>query len=126
MFSVILSIVFFSVSFVLVRLSVLALSSISSDIVVRSSAVLSSIIKSPFLSCVNHVMCPLSETLRSCFSPVVLFLITIFRLLGPDGGIHIAGFCHASLSPMFGIGVVVSFVASDIHTISLPLVGETS
>ena len=126
MFSVIVSIVFFSISFVLVRLIVLAFSSISSDIVVRSSAFLSSIVKFPLLSLLNHVMCPQSETVRSCFFPVALFVITIFRLLGPDGGIHVAGFCRGSRSPKFGIGVVFSFVAGGIHTISLPLVGDTS
>ena len=104
----------------------LASSLISSDIVVcSSSACLSSIASSPLLSLLNHVMCPLSETVRSRLNPV-LSVITIFRLLAPDGDIHIAGFCCASLSPRFGIGVVVSFVAGGIQNISLPRVGETS
>ena len=104
----------------------LALSLISSDIVVcSSSAYLSSIARFPCLSLLNHVMCPLSETVRSRLYPDPSG-ITILRLLGPDGGIHIAGFCPASRSPRFGIGVVVSVVAGGIHTISLPRVGETS
>ena len=105
----------------------LAVSLISNDnVVCSSSACLSSIASSPlFLSLLNHVMCPLSETVRSRLTPDPL-VITIFRLLGPDGGIHIAGFCHASLSPRFGIGVVVSFVAGGIQNISLPRVGGTS
>ena len=105
----------------------LAVSLISRDIVVcSSSACLSSIASPPlFLSFLNHVMYPLSESLRFRVTPDPL-VITIVRLLGPDGGTHIAGFCLASLSPTFGIGVVVSFVAGGIQNMSLPRVGETS
>ena len=128
MFSVVVSILLSFVIFRFVRFTVLAVSLISRDIVVCSSSASRSSIASPPLSVsfLNHVMCPLSESERCRFIPEPL-VITIFRLLGPDGGMYIAGFCLAFLSPTFGtIGVVVSFVAGGIQNMSLPRVGETS
>ena len=94
-------------------------------VVVSSSASLSSIAIPPLVSFLNHVIF-LFESLRFRFTPDPL-VITIVRLLGPDGGNHAAGFCRGSLSPTFGtIGVVVSFVAGGIQNMSLPRVGDTS
>ena len=115
------------VIFVFVRFIVLAVLLISRDIVaVSSSASLSSIAIPPLVSFLNHVIF-LFESLRFRFTPDP-FVITIVRLLGPDGGNHAAGFCRGSLSPTtFGtIGVVVSFVAGGIQNMSLPRVGDTS
>ena len=104
----------------------LAVLLISRDIVVvLSSASLSSIAIPPLsLSFLNHVMF-LFESLRFRFTPDPL-VITIVRPPGPEGGSHAAGFCLGSLSPMFGSGVVVSFVAGGIQYMSLPRVGDTS
>ena len=106
----------------------LAVLSISRDIVVvSSSASLSSIANPPLLSFsfLNQVIF-LFESLRFRFTPDPL-VITIVRPPGPEGGVHAAGFCLGSLSPTFGtIDVVVSFVAGGIQYMSLPRVGDTS
>ena len=127
MFSVVVSILLLSVIFVFARFTVLAVLLICRDSVVFTSfASLSSIANPPlFLSFLNHVIFPLSESLRCRFTPDPL-VITIVRLLGPVGGSHAAGFCLGSLSPTFGSGVVVSFVAGGIQYMSLPRVGDTS
>ena len=105
----------------------LAVSLTSRDSVVFTlSASLSSIATPPCLSFLNHIIDPLFESLKCRFIPDPL-VITIVKLLGPDGGNHAAGFCRGSLSPTFGtIGVVVSFVAGGIQNMSLPRVGDTS
>ena len=126
MFSVVDFILLSAVIFVFVRFIVLAVSLTSRDSVVfTSSASLSSITSPPRLSFLNHVICPLSESLRCRFTPDPL-VITIDRLLDPEGGSHAAGFCRGSLFPTFGSGVVVSFVAGGIQYMSLPRVGDTS
>ena len=126
MFSVVDCILLSAVIFVFVRFIVLAVSLTSRDSVVfTSSASLSSSSSPPFLSFLNHVISPLSESVRCRFNPDPL-VITIDRLLDPEGGSHAAGFCRGSLFPTFGSGVVVSFVAGGIQYMSLPRLGDTS